>query len=162
METKKNSNEILKTIVATLIGIILIASSWYYVEEFNKEERREEESSAEEKELEEIEKVITEDDLLMTPESKNTENDMATLVSCLKENNVVVYGNRGCGHCVNLVESFGGYDVVDGLYVECPEERERCDEEKKTTYVPEIQIAGDLYEGGRLPSQLAAAVNCVF
>lgn len=84
------------------------------------------------------------------------------LVSCLAENNFVIYGSEWCPACRQLVNSFGGYEMVEDIYVECSEEGERCNEEQKTNYVPEIQIDGELYEGPRDLQSITDKVGCPF
>jgi len=54
----------------------------------------------------------------------------------------------------------GGYDAVESVYVECTEEQQRCSEETKTGYVPEIQIDGRLYEGSITIEALGEATGC--
>ncbi len=94
----------------------------------------------------------------------NGNDDMSNLIDCLAENDLVIYGTSWCPACTQLVDSFGGYDAIDPIYVECAEgteeEAERCAEETKTEYVPEIQIAGELYEGPNDPRSLAQEVGC--
>ncbi len=162
-EIKKNQNEAWKTILALLFGIALVSASWYYVENYNQNDTDEKEVIKEEAadQLEVESDVLLEEQSLIM-EEKDTANDMPTLVSCLKDNNVVIYGNKSCPACAALAESFGGYSVIDNIYIECTEEREKCNEEKETNYVPEVQIGGDVYRGNRSPSELALATNCPF
>ncbi len=93
-------------------------------------------------------------------------NGMAELIDCLAENDLVIYGAEWCPACTRLVESLGGYDMVDSIYVECSigteKERERCREEAKTDHVPEIQIDGEVYQGPNDPQSLAQEVGCEF
>ena len=112
---------------------------------------------------------IVEIDSEIDPEEGGQEveidGDMADLVDCLAENNLVIYGAHWCPACGQLADSFGGYEAIDPIYVECTdegtkEERQRCDEEAQTTYVPEIQIDGELYEGPNDPRSLANEVGC--
>jgi hypothetical protein len=132
-----------KTILAILVGAFLISSALYLTRPGN-EVPAEKENNIEKEE-----------------ENNNSENEeMDLLVSCLKESGVIVYGSKTCPACAQLVAGFGGYDIIAPIYVECAEERERCDEEKQTGYVPEIQIKGELYEGGRSPEKLAGEVDC--
>jgi len=81
-------------------------------------------------------------------------------IQCLADAGVVIYGSRTCPACAQLVESFGGYDKIALIYVECNEEREKCSSEMQTNYVPEIQIQGELYSGPRSPDNIADAVSC--
>ena len=96
---------------------------------------------------------------------RETDEEMAQFIDCLAENELVIYGAEWCPACGQLVDSLGGYETVDPIYVECTDEgteqeRQRCEEETQTTYVPEIQIAGNLYEGARDPVTLGAEVGC--
>lgn len=79
---------------------------------------------------------------------------------CLSENEVVVYGSETCPHCGNLVETLGGKEAVENVYVECTENRERCNEEMIDTGVPEIQIDGEKYSGSRSLEGLSEATGC--
>lgn len=100
----------------------------------------------------------------ITPdESPSTE--MGAFIDCLAENELVIFGSEWCPACGQLADSLGGYDAIDSIYVECTEsgseeERERCKEEAKTGYVPEIQIEGEVYEGPRDPESLGEVVGC--
>lgn len=98
-------------------------------------------------------------------QTNQTENpDMEEFVDCLAENEVVIFGSAFCGACQQFVESFGGYDVVDPIYVECSEgsadDIEKCQQEAETGYVPEIQIGGEVYEGSRDLVILGRQVGC--
>lgn len=91
--------------------------------------------------------------------SGNPDN-MAEFSECLSDKGVTIYATKTCPSCSSLVESLGGYDAVEPIYVECMENQERCDEEKDTEYVPEIQINGELYEGQRSKEKLSEVTNC--
>lgn len=88
--------------------------------------------------------------------------EMESFVNCLDDKNVTIYGSSWCPYCTDLVEDFGGYDIVDPIYVECTEEGEICGEEQKTTYVPEIQIKGEVYEGPRSFEGFTEKTGCSF
>jgi len=81
-------------------------------------------------------------------------------VQCLAKAGMVIYGSKTCPACAALVEGFGGYDEISPIYVECSEEGDRCSQEMKTYYVPEIQIKGEIYTGPRDLDSLAAATGC--
>ncbi len=81
-------------------------------------------------------------------------------ILCLNEAGVVIYGMAWCPACKQLADSLGGYEIIEPIYVECTDENERCDEEMKSAYVPEIQIRGEIYEGSRSPSDIAATTGC--
>ncbi len=94
--------------------------------------------------------------------SGEDERNLEELISCLAENDFVVYGAQWCPACRQLVDSFGGHEMVKNIYVECSVEGERCNEEQKTNYVPEIQIRGEVYEGSRSLNAIAEEVGCNF
>ncbi|MGM0629469.1 MAG: peptidoglycan-binding protein, partial [Patescibacteria group bacterium] len=79
------------------------------------------------------------------PSNKGNEEEKA-FIECLKEAEVVIYGTPTCPFCDQLVESFGGYDAVSPIYVNCQESFDRCKDEMQTSGVPEIQINGELYQ----------------
>jgi hypothetical protein len=81
-------------------------------------------------------------------------------VQCLKENGMVIYGSKTCPACGALAESFGGYEVIAPIYVECTENGTRCSSEMQSGYVPEIQINGEVYSGPRDLNSLANLANC--
>jgi len=81
-------------------------------------------------------------------------------IDCLADREVVIYSNKTCPACIELAEIFGGYDRIEPIYVDCVEEARLCERAKKTGYVPEIQIRGDLYRGERTPGGLARATGC--
>lgn len=94
-------------------------------------------------------------------ENQKKENSVVSnLVSCLAEAGMVIYGSRTCPACAALADSFGGYEKIEEIYVECTEEQERCGLEMQTNYVPEIQIKGEVYNGPRDPDSLAEVTNC--
>lgn len=64
---------------------------------------------------------------------------------CLKENNVVIYGTATCPACNQLKNDLKEYGNFNLIYVECNENSERCSQEMKTSYVPEIQINGVVF-----------------
>lgn len=99
------------------------------------------------------------------PFNNGPDNDIpskAEIIECLADAGVLIYGTLTCPACNALVESYGGYDVIDPIYVICNQDWDRCNEEMQTDYVPEIQIQGELYKGSRSLEDLAEAVKCVF
>lgn len=90
-----------------------------------------------------------------TPENINQ------IVSCLEKENFVIYGAEWCGFCKQLVDMFGGYDVVDPIYVECTIEEELCKNEGVTSY-PTIKIKGEQFTGQRTFEAFAASTGCSF
>ncbi len=143
-----------KTILAILVGVFLISGALYLTRPAEEVREEEEIVVSEEVEEENSETLPTEEE----NEEENTE--INSLMDCLKREGVVVYGSKTCPACAQLVSSFGGYDIIAPIYVECAEEGSRCSAEKHTGYVPEIQIKGELYEGGRSPEVIASEVGC--
>mgnify|MGYP003755288241 CR=1 FL=1 len=82
------------------------------------------------------------------------------LIQCLAANNIVIYGTNTCPACAQLINSLGGYQAVEPIYVECNQETEQCIQQMKTNYVPEIQVNGELYTGSRDPQDLAEQFGC--
>jgi hypothetical protein len=143
-----------KTILAILVSAFLISGALYLTRPAEEIRENEEIVVSEEAEEENSE-------TLPTKEENEEENaEINSLVDCLKREGVVVYGSKTCPACAQLVSAFGGYDVIAPIYVECMEEGSRCSSEKKTGYVPEIQIKGELYEGSRSPEVIAGEVGC--
>lgn len=88
------------------------------------------------------------------------QND-AQLVECLAEANVIVYGSRTCPECTRFAMQFGGYDVIDPIYVECADNPEECQANMQTKGVPEVQIDGVLARD-RSKAGLAAQTGCPY
>ncbi len=130
-----------------------LGGSWW--DDFEKEEDREDE----EKEEDQEENKPKEDNEELSFKEESGANDFS-LMECLKEEGVVIYGSKYCGICTYLVEEFGGSEKVSPIYVDCEYEEERCREEKITYYYPEIQIKGELYEGERSLDKIARETNC--
>ncbi len=82
------------------------------------------------------------------------------LIQCMASKGLLIYARSTCPACKQLVASLGGQEIVKPIYVECSENREKCTNNKKTGYVPEIQIKGELYQGSRAVGDLAAATGC--
>jgi len=113
-----------------------------------------EEEDGEEREEDEVvenEESISEDDVDITED----------FISCLEEKGVVIYGSKFCPACTMMVESLGGHEMAEPVYVECTEEEARCDEEMEGGAVPEIQIEGEVFKVGAIaPEVLAKETNC--
>jgi thiol-disulfide isomerase/thioredoxin len=92
--------------------------------------------------------------------NNNQDYGLKEFNDCLGEKGLVIYGTEWCPACKGLVQSLGGYDKVEAIYVECLEEQERCAEETKTDYVPEIQINNEVYEGSRTLEALSQLTGC--
>ncbi len=81
-------------------------------------------------------------------------------IQCLVDSGMVVYTSETCPACISLANQFGGYDTAESLFVICGEQKERCDVEMKTGYVPEVQINGELLEGDRTLENFAQKTDC--
>ena len=90
----------------------------------------------------------------------NSNNTMKEFNQCLADNGVVIYGSQWCSACKNLVSLLGGYDAVEPVYVECTKEQQRCQNEAKSGYVPEIHINGELYKGSRTLDAFSEITGC--
>ncbi len=93
-------------------------------------------------------------------ENKAENEDNFNLVKCLYDAGLRIYGSRTCPYCTQLVENFGGYEAINLIYIECMDNRDKCINEMKSNYVPEIQINGEIYDGGRSLEELAKETNC--
>ncbi len=98
--------------------------------------------------------------LLLVFEGGQEDESKRYLVECLEQAGVVIYGSVTCPFCTELANEFGGYDIIDPIYVECTEEPDRCDEEMIGRGVPEIQVEGEVYQGSREPAAIGQAVGC--
>ena len=79
---------------------------------------------------------------------------------CLAENGMIIYGSRTCPACIELIETLGGYEVAEPVYIECTEERQRCQDEMKGSAVPEIQFNSEAYRGQRTLEGFSEATGC--
>lgn len=93
--------------------------------------------------------------------NNNNEYGLKEFNECLAEKGLKVYGTAWCPACRALVETLGGKDMVEPIYIECSIEQQRCQEEAKTGYVPEIQINGEVYTGQRSIAALANITDCI-
>ncbi len=83
------------------------------------------------------------------------------LISCLEREGVVIYGTKWCALCARLIESFGGYEKVKPIFVDCDEDGEKCKENMFGRGVPEVQIKGEYYSGTMSPDDIAGAAGCI-
>ena len=88
------------------------------------------------------------------------EIDKTTFAQCLVESGLVIYTSKTCPACINLVDTLGGYDVVDNLFVECGRQPTLCQANMQTNYVPEIQLNSTVYDGNRDIDSLAKLTGC--
>ncbi len=84
--------------------------------------------------------------------------DIPDLVSCLKEQEFVIYGANWCGYCKQVIDLFKDHNI-DSIYVECTQEQELCQKENITGY-PTIKIKGERYTGQRTLEAFALSANC--
>lgn len=83
-------------------------------------------------------------------------------VGCLRDANVIIYGSDACPVCIDLVEDLGGRRLIDGLYVDCIEDFDRCLNEMQGEMVPEVRVAGKSYEGVASIEELEDLTGCNF
>lgn len=92
-----------------------------------------------------------------------TEEDLekiSTFVDCLATNNVKIYGANWCGWTKKLVvDTLGGFDIAEPIYIECTEDQELCSAEGIEGY-PTIKINGEVYKGGRTFESLSQETGC--
>jgi thioredoxin-related protein len=93
-------------------------------------------------------------------DDENTSYDLKKFNECLAEQGLIIYGSEWCAACKSLIQTLGGYEAVQPIYIECMEQQEKCAIEKQTNYVPEIQFLGKVYEGQRTIEALAQLTGC--
>jgi len=98
--------------------------------------------------------------ILLPKENNELEVSKNIFIQCLIDQGMVVYASRTCPACAQFAQELGGYDKVGSLFVECSEEQERCENEMKTNFVPEIQINGEVYQGPRDIESLSKITGC--
>lgn len=107
-------------------------------------------------------------EMTMTPTPAPTETatpppysneELQQFVNCLNKSGMKIYGAKWCPHCQDLVNMLGGYDVVDPIYVECPENQQLC-QEKGIEYYPTVMINGSKFEGSRTYQAFSQATGC--
>lgn len=147
-----------KNLLAVVVAVLIIGGAVGYVsqpETVSDQELETEASLEDNREEDEINEENSEN-----YEEEEIDEEMSSLIDCLAEEGVVIYGSEWCPFCADLVDNFGGYDIIDPIYVECTEEDQRCQEEMIGRGVPEIQVEGEVYEGSRSPSDVAEKFNC--
>lgn len=85
--------------------------------------------------------------------------ELAKFVNCLKEAGFMVYGANWCGWTTRLVSMFGGWEIIDPIYVECTEEAELCQKKEIAGY-PTILVNDQNYQGGRTFQDFSEVTNC--
>jgi len=106
-------------------------------------------------------------EIISDPDTGDTEVDgtistMKEFNECLSENGMAIYGMEWCPACGQLVETLGGYESAEPVYVECtePENQQKCQNEMQGTAVPEIQLNGEMYQGERSLEGFSEATGC--
>jgi hypothetical protein len=92
--------------------------------------------------------------------NSKTEINLKDFNDCLGESGMIIYGSKTCPACGNLINLLGGYEKASSIYVECTENRERCQKETKTNYVPEIHIDNEIYNGKRTLKAFSEITGC--
>jgi len=92
-----------------------------------------------------------------------TEEEVAKIgvfMNCLADKGVKIYGANWCGWTKKfVVETIGGFDIAEPVYVECTENTEECSDAGVSGY-PTTQINGEAYSGSRDFAGLAAVTGC--
>ncbi len=94
------------------------------------------------------------------PEANIDPQEMKNFVSCLEEQEFVVYGASWCGFSVQVIEMFGGKEAIDPIYVECTEQEELCREKEISGY-PTVMINDQPYQGERSLTGFAEQTECL-
>ncbi|MGM0482717.1 MAG: hypothetical protein ACQEP6_02550 [Patescibacteria group bacterium] len=86
-------------------------------------------------------------------------------IECLKKEGVTIYGGVTCPACAELEKEYGGQDLLKPIYLDCSgygtdEETEKCEVEKKTDFLPEVKIKGELFRSWGSPENLAKETGC--
>ena len=87
------------------------------------------------------------------------QEELQKFVECLAGANFLIYGNKDCPACASLAAQFGGYDIVDPIFIECTEKPDLC-QEKEIRYVPTIFIGDQEYVGARSFEDFAQETGC--
>ena len=97
-----------------------------------------------------------------TTNEETVEGSMnSSFARCLVDSGVVIYVSKTCPACKDLVNKLGGYDVADGLFVECGQDPALCRANMQTKYVPEIQINGEVVEFQNRIDGLSKETGCI-
>ena len=94
-------------------------------------------------------------------ENEVERSEIVSFAQCLANSGVVIYVSKTCPACKDLVNKLGGYDVADGLFVECGQDPVLCRANMQTKYVPEIQINGEVVEFQNRIDGLSKETGCI-
>ncbi len=135
-----------KNILATVVGIVIIAGAFYATGFENKNDK--------------IDKPNEEKKV----ERENIKGNQE-FIYCLEDAGVVIYGSSTCPACAQLEQEYSGYETIKPIYLDCSgrgakEETERCMDEMQTNFVPEVQIEGEVFNDWASPKNLAQATGC--
>ncbi len=107
----------------------------------------------------EVEKAVSKKEEDISKTITDQQKEIAGFVNCLKEAGFRIYGANWCGYTKSLVESFGGFDVVKPIYIECTEQQQLCQEKGIRGY-PTLLINDQPYTGPRTFEGFAQATGC--
>ena len=106
-------------------------------------------------------------EIISDPDTRDTEVDdtistMREFNECLSENGMTIYGMEWCPACSQLVETLGGYESAQPVYVECTdaENQQKCQSEMQGNAVPEVQLNGEMFQGSRSLEGFSEATGC--
>lgn len=91
--------------------------------------------------------------------SPYTTEQLEEFVACLNQSGMTIYGAEWCGHCQDLVNTLGGHDIVNPIYIECTENKQLCQNKGIEAY-PTITINGTKYTGSRTIQALSQTTGC--
>ena len=103
---------------------------------------------------EEIDKI--DEEIIDEPQQKLS---LKEFNDCLADNGMIIYGANWCGICISLIQTLGGYDKVENVYIECTENQQLCQSEGITGY-PTIKINDEPYRGQRSLQSFSEATGC--
>ncbi len=86
--------------------------------------------------------------------------------SCLAEKDFKVYGAAWCGHCQMIVETFGGEQNMEGVFIECsdanrqPTEHAQLCSDQEITVFPTMKLENEVLQIPRTLESIAEATGC--
>ena len=89
--------------------------------------------------------------------SEEDKQKLSEFVGCLEEKNFMIYGATWCGWTMTLVDSLGGQEIAEPIFVDCSVEVELCNSTEGIGGYPTMMINGEVY-GGNLESRALSAI----
>ena len=143
------------SLILILSTLFLFSCSYEDVDyDINLNEEDFEKDDVDDKEEKETDKINEE-----IVEKSKEESSLKQFNNCLADNGMIIYGANWCGACISLVETLGGYDKVENVYIECTENQQLCQDEKITRY-PTIRIYDEPYTDQRTLESFSQKTGC--